>query len=62
MLGGFLAVAYVAVGLGFGIWSEDWDSETSRAVWLVITLGAPLLLGAGLWLQARLGRAERPPC
>ena len=24
MLGGFLAVAYVAVGLGFGIWLEDW--------------------------------------
>ncbi len=50
MLGVFLALAYLGMGIGIGFFTEDWSSTGERILWLVLTLGGAAALAAGLWL------------
>lgn len=50
LLGAFLMLAYLGMGLGIGIFTEDWGGTGERVFWFVLTLGGAAFLAAGLWL------------
>jgi hypothetical protein len=57
LLGAFLMLAYLGMGLGIGIFTEDWSGTGERVFWFVLTLGGAAVLAAGLWL-ARTTRSR----